>query len=862
MTREELAIVQGPPGTGKTFTSVGALQSLVQTLKPVPVIVAAETNHALDQLLSACSQAFEAKYVRLGGRSEDEEISSNTMFQMTKNSVKNKSNPRAEILRKRAEKDIENCISLCFPLDTVVSAQTFLDAELLTEDQYSSLLDILEGDMPEGLDPIELWLEHKVENDTTVAPPIEPTDVDIQLDAEAIAQDEIEDERNRLKGLFVPIEFREPRSGGSKNINTCSTLQRAGSWLAQNADLYNIKAPRRGLVYRYLRQALIGKMTAKFRALIRNYKAQCDAIYATRWAVNVEVIHEAEVQIIGCTTTGLTKYRGMIAALKPKVLLIEEAAEAREANITSALYPSLDQLILVGDHQQLVPSVDVQELGFEPYNFHVSLFERLVKAGVSYSKLSVQRRMIPAIREVVQEFYPHITDHEIVRDPAKRPAVPGMNGINHWWFDHSFPDYQTSTMSRANLGEAQMIAGFAKYLVQNGMLPSQITVLTYYKSQVEMIEREIKRVFQGSDRETLCSVRTVDGFQGEQNDVILLSQVRSCGESPEASPGFVQNENRAVVALSRAKCGLYVFGNQAILSRSIISVETWDKVLKVFKKKRMGEMEQRIGDYLPVTCASHGKMTKISSADDWEKVPRGGCRQHCQGKCSNGHPCSFKCHLIGHPACQCRRPCEKKLQCGHACSSLCGEPCKCSLKACSRPSIRSSSEIGAPKLTIKAPKRQAKSVASSRASSSSGRQPYNPYQTSDTLLRDGYRSHMSLMAQSGASGLDSDGWSVSARSAQTSPSSTPRAFRETYIPTFVEDGNRIVGNFVCHVGGEEALIEFSEDETDDKSEDKGEKPQGKGKTDVHRSEVLPVGEALAIRGRQPGSSDILNDLLS
>ncbi|KAF4333531.1 NAM7-nonsense-mediated mRNA decay [Fusarium beomiforme] len=88
------------------------------------------------------------------------------------------------------------------------------------------------------------------------------------------------------------------------------------------------------------------------------------------------IVEYNPASILECTTTGLTKYRGLIAALKPNILMIEEAAETREANIRFALYPSLDQIdsseiisnckpdlssalypslgqIVVGDHRQL-----------------------------------------------------------------------------------------------------------------------------------------------------------------------------------------------------------------------------------------------------------------------------------------------------------------------------------------------------------------------------------------------------------------------------------------------------------------------------------------------------------------------------
>lgn len=773
MTQQELAIVQGPPGTGKTFTSVVALQSLVQTFGKrdtrVPIIVAAETNHALDQLLASCMSTFEASIVRLGGRSEDEDVSQRSLFKLRKDSKSSRTN--TSLVRQRRDKiqEIVKCLLLCFPTDAPVSAKAFHDEGILSEDQYKSLVDMMEDDMPENTDPIDLWLEHKIELDTTASShPLEKNNNQAPDHPDVQQEQDQEDERNKLEGEFIPIKFR---TGASSSVAMgSSNFHRASVLLAKHSDLYEVKPSFRGKVYLFLRRELVKRTTSKFRGHLSSYQVICDSLKKFRWNNNVRVIYDEGIQVIGCTTTGLTKYRGLISAIKPKVLLIEEAAEAREAKITSALYPSLDQLILVGDHQQLVPQVDVQELAFEPYNFNVSLFQRLVEASLPYSRLSVQRRMISPIREVISVFYPHITDHETVMDPQRRPPVPGMNGLNHWWFDHSFPDYKTATMSRSNRGEAMVIVGFANYLVQNGLLPSQITILSYYKAQLELIEEQLGKVF--NNRQGCCAVRTVDGFQGEQNDIILLSLVRSCGPKERVSPGFVENENRAVVALSRAKCGLYVFGNRHILRNSAASVETWGKVMNVF------EQQDRIGSELPITCTSHDEVTRIQSADDWHHVSDGGCKQSCKNMCPNGHPCALKCHPIDHSSCRCRLTCDKLLDCGHNCVSFCGEACKCAVSACLKPAA----------LASLAPGLMAKTASAKR----------NACDTGDRWSPERVRCQDETRARTHARPVR--------------PKSTPMVIRETFIPTKItEEGTRILGTPVIQDVVQGNLVDLSDD---------------------------------------------------
>ena len=80
---KRLAIIQGPPGTGKTHVSVTALKLLLENRKPEdpPIIVTAHTNHALDQLLNHIAETV-PEYIRLGGRSTDEDVKKRTLYEV------------------------------------------------------------------------------------------------------------------------------------------------------------------------------------------------------------------------------------------------------------------------------------------------------------------------------------------------------------------------------------------------------------------------------------------------------------------------------------------------------------------------------------------------------------------------------------------------------------------------------------------------------------------------------------------------------------------------------------------------------------------------------------------------------------
>ncbi|KAF4999787.1 hypothetical protein FDECE_11397 [Fusarium decemcellulare] len=760
MTSRELAVIQGPPGTGKTFTSVVALESHVRTLQAAygkheafpPVVVAAQTNHALDQILNRCAE-FKAVIARLGGRTEDEAIKPRTLFNIKKNSKLSRGPLRGQSNRKAALKAIKGVLSACFP-QGLISAEEFYGEGLITKEQFDSFDDdewesaeLVGGNTDTSLNAMVQWLDGCIEADHTYVyrPPTNQADAPVLDDGDLDQADrQEEDEKEKLQGEYIAIKFHYTGTVPGTVSAESAWYHQAQRLLAKHSNLYLIKPPQRGMVYRYLRKRFVDKKAARFPQLLREYRAACDEIKISNWDKSVKILRNERIELLGCTTTGLTKYHGLIAALKPRILMIEEAAETREASITSALYPSLDQVVLVGDHQQLVPHVDVWELGQEPYNMNVSLFERLVKLNLPYSMLRTQRRMVPAVREVVNTFYPRLEDHHTVYDPRIRPPIPGMGERSLFWFNHGWPEVQNvNDFSYSNPNEAEIISRFVRYLVQNGTQPSEITLLTYYKGQVSQLFEMLRRdpVLSNLNPTKKWSVRTVDSFQGEENNVIILSLVRS------NRPGFMSNENRAVVATSRAKCGMFIFGDAMNLvdGRSERSYETWSKVYDVFV------LNDCIGYTLPVTCQKHNRVTEIGDIHGWNTIPGGGCDQKCDEKCSQNHACETTCHPVDQASMKCRKACEKTLECGHRCGSSCGDPCKCP-KRCKRPTM-AKLPLRGPQLSVPPRRGKAKRGGIVQGSGPSQREftlhidDYDAEPTSEDLMAMGYFAHISQSRQ-------------------------------------------------------------------------------------------------------------------
>ncbi|KKF92621.1 Helicase required for RNAi-mediated heterochromatin assembly 1 [Ceratocystis platani] len=234
------------------------------------------------------------------------------------------------------------------------------------------------------------------------------------------------------------------------------------------------------------------------------------------------------------------------------------------------------------------------------------------------------RRMTPMIRSLIDPFYKDLEDHEIVRCRTQRPLVPGMGGLETFWFHHEWPERLTGLKSRINVMEAKMLVGLFRHLIQNGTPPDRITVLTFYKGQVPIIRMLLE---EDSGINALTSgpfhIFTVDGFQGEENDVILLSLVRSPLECGSWSIGFLDDFRRTVVALSRARRGLYIFGNFENFLHAKKAETAWLRTLEIL-------MEQnRQGPALELICEKHGVKTCVTHPDDLARLD-GGCEEKCK----------------------------------------------------------------------------------------------------------------------------------------------------------------------------------------------------------------------------------------
>lgn len=208
-------------------------------------------------------------------------------------------------------------------------------------------------------------------------------------------------------------------------------------------------------------------------------------------------------RVIGCTTTAAAKYQSIIETAQPDIVLVEEAGEILEAHVITALSPSVQRLVLIGDHKQLRPKINSYKLSIEKgdgFNMNVSLFERLINQGHHFTALQEQHRCHPDISYFTRHLsYPDLKDmpktlgHLEIRGVQARVVFAHHEQPENDLTDVADMRDGGSPSSKRNTFEAQMVVKMVRYLIQQGYKSENIVVLTPYLGQLSLLRDTISQ---------------------------------------------------------------------------------------------------------------------------------------------------------------------------------------------------------------------------------------------------------------------------------------------------------------------------------------------------------------------------------
>ena len=289
--------------------------------------------------------------------------------------------------------------------------------------------------------------------------------------------------------------------------------------------------------------------------LLRSYKDRSSYL----------LTHHARIIAMTCTHAAIKRHDFIAARLHYDTLVMEESAQVLEIETFIPLMLQLNdqesgsrlkRVVLLGDHQQLPPVI--KNRTFASYShLDQSLFSRLIRLGLPHVALDAQGRMRPSLAALWNWRYEALRDLPVVRES---PIYQQANvGFLHEYQLIDVQDYQGVGESTPqpfyyqNLGEAEYVVAVYMHMRLIGYPASRIVILTSYNGQKHLIRDVLNQRCAANPLFGTCKVSTVDKYQGQQSEYVLLSLVRT------KHAGHMRDVRRLVVAMSRARLGLYVF---------------------------------------------------------------------------------------------------------------------------------------------------------------------------------------------------------------------------------------------------------------------------------------------------------------
>lgn len=273
-------------------------------------------------------------------------------------------------------------------------------------------------------------------------------------------------------------------------------------------------------------------------------------------------------QVICCTCIG--SGGDILDSMTFDRVLVDEATQATEPAVLVPLMRGCRQLVLVGDHCQLPPTVLSTRAEEEGHG--VPLFSRMVACGVPPFMLDTQYRMHPCIAMFPSDLFYGGKLKNGVTAPERRPLA------GFPWPREEFPVAYIPVqgiemddgVSKYNELEAEAACRAVQALLEGGQCTvSDIAVCTPYAAQARLIRRMTRRLLHATGPPYI-EVSSVDGFQGREKEAVVFSAVRS---NDYGAIGFTSDWRRVNVSFTRARRALIVIGNDVTLRRG--DPDTW-----------------------------------------------------------------------------------------------------------------------------------------------------------------------------------------------------------------------------------------------------------------------------------------------
>lgn len=293
---------------------------------------------------------------------------------------------------------------------------------------------------------------------------------------------------------------------------------------------------------------------------------------------NIQMQILAGSDIICSTLSGSAHDVLATLGIRFDTVIIDEACQCTELSSIIPLRYGCQRCIMVGDPNQLPPTV-LSGVASN-YKYNQSLFVRMAKHSTPFL-LNVQYRMHPEISRFPSlEFYDgKLTDGPDMDIINKRPwhECPPLTPYKFFNIAMGQQERNIKTMSLTNKEEVRVAIELIDFLFKKYDskvdFVGKIGIISPYKEQMQKMRSEFIRYFGGVINKYI-DFNTIDGFQGQEKEIIIISCVRA--DENTSSVGFLKDFRRMNVAFTRAKTSLWILGHE----RSLMRNKLWSHLIK------------------------------------------------------------------------------------------------------------------------------------------------------------------------------------------------------------------------------------------------------------------------------------------
>ncbi|KAL4205316.1 hypothetical protein AMTRI_Chr01g114000 [Amborella trichopoda] len=581
----KLSLIQGPPGTGKTKTVVAIVSAMLS-------LGDALRSHASSDKTGGSSEPTSSTYSRPRAQQSSQDAQAARAWhdaalarQLVKDEEKGNSSPSERYKRGR----VLICAQSNAAVDELVSRIT--DEGLYNSDgnlympylvRVGNVKTVHPSSMPYFINTlVEQRLAEQKMN-------VDDGDDDIIMDSSMVL-------RSKLEKLVETIQLCEAKRADIREGNNKLEVKRASeNGVTEDSEVQEMTEAAIDVRLK----SLYGQKKAIYVELAASQareKKSFEDNKAIKHDMRKLILKEAEVVVttlsgcggdlyITCTESiSRSRYGSPSEDSLFDAVLIDEAAQALEPATLiplQLLKTSRTKCIMVGDPKQL-PATVLSNVASK-FLYECSMFERLQRAGFPVTMLKTQYRMHPEI-----SMFPsmHFYDRKLLNGSqmiSKSASFHENSYLGPYIFFDVIDGQEhcgksSNALSLCNESEADAaieLLWFFKKRYPSEFVRGRIGIITPYKSQVSLLRSRFVSAFGPSALDDV-EFNTVDGFQGREVDVLILSTVRASEQNNKevsmssSSIGFVADVRRMNVALTRAKRSLWVFGNRRTLKTNL-----------------------------------------------------------------------------------------------------------------------------------------------------------------------------------------------------------------------------------------------------------------------------------------------------